>query len=173
MRERCVIRDWELIAEAVLVARAQDTNPRTIAKYELHHGHFANYLASARRQSLLTARRKDVPMFLAHLCEPGGGRPHRARRVCAWCAQRGFPTPSFPDAAWRACARREVPAPGVDRPEQGGRVAPFRPRNRRRERSRAVGRCRGQIPRVLGLRRALAGRVGGPDVVGRQVQEHL
>ena len=81
-----------LSAEAVLVARAQDTNPRTIAKYELHLGHFANYLASARRQSLLTAGRKDVAMFLAHLCEPGGERPHQARRVCAWCAQQGFPT---------------------------------------------------------------------------------
>jgi hypothetical protein len=40
--DAAVISDWELIAEAVLVARAQDTNPRTIAKYELHLGHFAD-----------------------------------------------------------------------------------------------------------------------------------
>jgi hypothetical protein len=46
-----VVRDWDLIAEAVLVARAQDTNPRTLAKYELHLGHFADYLASARRRA--------------------------------------------------------------------------------------------------------------------------
>jgi hypothetical protein len=80
------ISDGELIAEAVLVARAQGANPHTLRKYELHLHHYGDYLHSARRHTLLTARRKDVAMFLAHLCELGGQRPHPARR--AW--QKGI-----------------------------------------------------------------------------------
>ena len=56
-----VIRDWELIAEAVLVARAQDINARTIAKYELHLGHYADYLASARRRTLVSTSMLSQP----------------------------------------------------------------------------------------------------------------
>jgi integrase len=44
-------------------------------------------------------------MFLAHLCEAGGERPHPARSVCAWCALRGFPD-GRPGPGWSASTRK-------------------------------------------------------------------
>jgi integrase len=81
----------QLIAEAVLVNHAHVGKDTTRNEYRGFLVHFSQYLASVHGKTLYTAKRKHVLLFMAHLGQQGGKKPHDSRLHCEWCRARGYP----------------------------------------------------------------------------------
>lgn len=85
------LSDEQLIAEAILVNHASVGKEATREEYRGFLIHFSQYLASVHGESLYGAKRKHVLLFLAHLEQKGGSKPHESRLRCEWCKVRGYP----------------------------------------------------------------------------------
>lgn len=85
------ITDEQLIAEAVLVNHASVGKAETREEYRGYLKHFSQYLSSVHGENFYTAKRKHVLLFMAHLEQKGGPKPHESRLRCGWCKARGYP----------------------------------------------------------------------------------
>lgn len=93
----------QLIAEAIAINHA-DAGKKTLAKHAKHLDHWAGYLES-HGLTFVTLQRRHVRLFMAHLAEHGGPKPHDLRLRCQWCAHRGWPDGDH-GPGWSASTRK-------------------------------------------------------------------
>ncbi|HYQ78811.1 MAG TPA: tyrosine-type recombinase/integrase [Solirubrobacterales bacterium] len=88
---RMELTDKQLIAEAILVNHAGVGKEETREEYRGFIEHFSQYIQSVHGKTLYTVKRKHVLLFMAHLEQKGGLKPHDSRLSCEWCKVRGYP----------------------------------------------------------------------------------
>jgi integrase len=102
---RMDLANEQLIAESIEINHASIGKPKTLERYRKHLVHFSQYLASVHGVSFYEAKRKHVRLFMGHLEQPGGERPHDSRLRCEWCRARGYPD-GHAGPGWSASYRK-------------------------------------------------------------------